>query len=613
MNSGKISGHIYWIMSLLLAVVLIALSCAPAANSNRALREITTPPFSLTILHVNDTHGYVIPNNVLMKCNGMTTMASAGGYSLLNSAVEDMRSREKNVLLLHGGDILEGSIWSTRFEGMADVDAMNAMKFDAFVPGNHEFSKSVQEAANLFNRAKFPVLAANMDVSQEPLLADQIKPFAIVEFDGQKVGIIGLITPDTAFLSYPGKNAVFLSPEESATRYITELNNFGINKIVILSHLGYENDVKLARSVAGIDTIVGGHTSTFMGGPEFEQIGLKPEMPYPGEVAGPDGGKVLIVQAWEYNRMLGQIALDFDEKGLITAYKGRPFIFSTNGFSIEDAWGWSHLCPCRAEYSQIMQAMANNPGFKLYWNSPEMDSVLQPYISQVSGELNTVVAVADENLLRGTNKGPGPIIADAFLWSAHKANSETQFAIYDTCNIRSDIYKGNILSNDVYMLLPLRQSLATMKVKGSTIKLLLEMGLDSHLSIGDPPPCYELSGINITINMNSKSGDRITAIQVKQPDGSYVDMDMNADYTMATTDYLADKGIQPLVNKVSWLGPAADNIKSWIKDYVGYRALDIKDVDAMSDYLRAQKNIRNVTEERSKLIPVANSSRPLPN
>ncbi len=605
MNLWKNHGHVHAVVPLLLAVVLIALSCAPAANSGKPLKEVITPPFSLTILHVNDTHGYAIPSNVLMKFNGVATLATVGGYSLLNSAVEDIRNREKNVLLLHAGDILEGTVLSTRFEGMADVDAMNAMKFDAFVPGNHEFSKSVQEAANLFSHAKFPVLAANMDISREPLLTGKITPYCIVGFDDQKIGIIGLTTPNTAFLAYPGKNIAFLSPEESASRYISELNNLGINKIIILSHLGYENDVKLAKSVAGIDIIVGGHTATFMGGPEFEQIGLKPETPYPTEVAGPDGGRVLIVQAWEYNRMLGQIALDFDEKGVVTGYKGQPFIFSTNGFSIEDALGWSHLCPCRPEYSQIMQAIANNPGFKLYWNSPDMDSILQPYINQVSGELNTVVAVAEENLLRGTNKGPGPIIADAFLWSARKANPEVQFAIYDTYNIRSDIYKGNILSNDVYMLLPLRQELATMKVKGSMIKLLLEMGLDSHVKIGDLPPCYEISGLKMTIDMNRKSGDRITVIQVKKPDGSYADMDMKADYTMATTDYLADKGIQPLVNKFSWLGPAADNIKSWLKDYLGYQALGIKDVDAMSDYLKVLNTVKNVTEERSTVIPAA--------
>ncbi len=593
------------VLTVLLTLSLAAIACSPAATIEKPLKEITTAPLTLTILHVNDTHSYVIPHDLLLKFNGVDTLAGVGGYSLLNSAVEDIRSREKNVLLLHGGDILDGTIWSSKFAGSVDVDAMNTLSFDAFVPGNHEFSKSVQEAATLFNRAKFPILAANMDVANEPLLAGQVKPYAIVEYEEQKVGIIGLVTPDTAFLGYTGRNITFLPAEAAARQYIAELNEFGVNKIVILSHLGYPMDVKLAKAVPGIDIIVGGHSATLMGGPEFEQIGLKPEAPYPTELTGPDGGKVLIVQAWENNQMLGQITLMFDDKGRITGYNGQPFILASNGFKVEDAWGWSYICSCRPEYGQIMQAVAKNPEFKLYWNSPEMDSILQPYINQVSGDLNAVVAVADENLIRGPNKGPGPIIADAFLWSALKADPGVQFAIYDTYNVRSDVYKGNILVNDVYMLLPLRQSLATMKVKGNMIKMLLEMGLDSHISINDPPPCYEVSGLKLTIDMNRKSGDRITGMQVRKPDGSYGDMDMQADYTMAATDYLADKSINPLVNKVSWLGPLADNLKSWLKDYVGYKNLGIGDVDAMTDYLRAQKNVKNVTGERTTIIPAA--------
>ncbi len=593
------------VLTVLLTLSLAAIACSPAATIEKPLKEITTAPLTLTILHVNDTHSYVIPHDLLLKFNGVDTLAGVGGYSLLNSAVEDIRSREKNVLLLHGGDILDGTIWSSKFAGSVDVDAMNTLSFDAFVPGNHEFSKSVQEAATLFNRAKFPILAANMDVANEPLLAGQVKPYAIVEYEEQKVGIIGLVTPDTAFLGYTGRNITFLPAEAAARQYIAELNEFGVNKIVILSHLGYPMDVKLAKAVPGIDIIVGGHSATLMGGPEFEQIGLKPEAPYPTELTGPDGGKVLIVQAWENNQMLGQITLMFDDKGRITGYNGQPFILASNGFKVEDAWGWSYICSCRPEYGQIMQAVAKNPEFKLYWNSPEMDSILQPYINQVSGDLNAVVAVADENLIRGPNKGPGPIIADAFLWSALKADPGVQFAIYDTYNVRSDVYKGNILVNDVYTLLPLRQSLATMKVKGNMIKMLLEMGLDSHISINDPPPCYEVSGLKLTIDMNRKSGDRITGMQVRKPDGSYGDMDMQADYTMAATDYLADKSINPLVNKVSWLGPLADNLKSWLKDYVGYKNLGIGDVDAMTDYLRAQKNVKNVTGERTTIIPAA--------
>ena len=605
MNQQTNHKLLHSVLTVLLALSLAAVACSPAATVEKPLKEITTSPLTMTILHVNDTHSYVTLHDLLLKFNGVDTLASVGGYSLLNSAVEDIRSREKNVLLLHGGDILEGTIWSSKFAGSIDVDAMNTMMFDAFVPGNHEFSKSVQEAATLFSRAQFPILAANMDVANEPLLTGKVKPYAIVEYEEQKVGIIGLVTPDTAFLGYTGRNITFLPVEDAARQYIAELNQFGVNKIVMLSHLGYQMDVKLARAVPGIDIIVGGHSATFMGGPEFEQIGLMPEVPYPTELTGPDGGKVLIVQAWEYNQMLGQITLVFDDKGRIISYNGKPFIFASNGFKIEDAWGWSHLCPCRPEYGQIMEAVAKNPEFKLYWNSPEMDSILQPYINQVSGDLNAVVAVADENLIRGPNKGPGPIIADAFLWSAFKANPEVQFAIYDSYNIRSDVYKGSILANDVYMLLPLRQSLATMKVKGDMIKMLLEMGLDSHIRINDPPPCYEVSGLKMTIDMNRKSGDRITSMQVRKPDGSYGDMDMQADYTMAATDYLADKGITPLVNKVSWLGPLADNLKSWLKDYLGYKNLGISDVDAMTEYLRVQKNVKNITEERTAIIPAA--------
>ncbi len=590
---------VYFIMALLMLLPVFA--CASPAPTASQPTEITSLPISLTVLHVNDTHSYVIPHNVLLKIDGKDTVATAGGYSLLNSAVEDIRSQEKNVLLLHAGDVLEGTIWTTRFQGMTDIDAMNAIQFDALELGNHDFSKNVQEAAALVKRARFPVLAANMDLSREPLLSG-VSPYVIYAVDGEKVGIIGLITPDTAFISNPG-NIAFLPPADTARKYIAELNKMGVNKIIILSHLGYQDDVELAREVAGIDLIVGGHTATFMGGREFEQIGLKPEMPYPVEVTGPEGGRALIVQAWESNQLLGCIKLDFDEKGRIEGYKGQPFIFSTNSFATEDAWGWSHLCPCRPEYTQILNAVAKVPGIKIYWNSPDMDAVLEPYVNQVSGELNTVVARADENLLRGLNRGPGPLISDAFLWNAKKINPDVRLSIFDSSNIRSDILKGDILRNDVEMVLALRQNLATMKIRGNVVKMLLEMGIDSHIKVKDPPPCFELSGLKMTIDMNRQSGERITSLQVRQPDGSYSDMDMDAEYTVVTTDYLADKGIQPLINKISWMGPLADNIKSWLKGYLNYTDLNIRDVDAMCNYLALLGSIKNNTEERTIIIP----------
>ncbi len=391
------------VASLTLILLLLITSCSPAVQVEKPLKEITTAPLTVTILHVGDTHSYDIPHDIMLKINGTDTLATVGGWTTLMAAVQDIRYREKNILLLHSGDIIEGTIWTSKFGGLADCDAMNALQFDAMVLGNHEFSKGPDEAANLVNRIKFPVLAANLDVSREPALAGKVQPYTTVTFEGQKIGIIGLITPDTAFLDYPGKNIVFLPVEDTARKYIAELNDQGINKIVVLSHLGYESDVSLAKDVPGIDIIVGGHSHTFMGGPEFQQIGLQPEMPYPTELTGPAGDKVLIVHAWDNNQMLGQIKLNFDDKGKIESYTASPFIYSTNGFKLQDATGWNHLCPCMTQYGDIMSVIAKNPEFKVYWNSPDMDNVLQPYVNEVATEINAIVGTATDNLIRGPN------------------------------------------------------------------------------------------------------------------------------------------------------------------------------------------------------------------
>jgi 5'-nucleotidase / UDP-sugar diphosphatase len=488
---------------------------------------------------------------------------------------------------------------------MADFAAMNALKFDAVTLGNHEFARGNQLAATMVNTLQFPVLAANLDLSQEPALNGRVKPYTILEYDGQKIGVIGLITPDTTTTASPGKNIKFLPPEDVARKYVSELNGMGINKIVVLSHLGYEPDLKLARSVPGIDIIVGGHSHTLMGGPEFTEIGLKPEMPYPTEVTGPAGDKVLIVHAWEYNQLLGQIKLNFDDHGKISSYTGQPFIFSTNNFKLADNYGWNHLCSCMPQFGEIMQVVGNNPGIKIYWSSAEMDHVLQPYVAQVAADLDAIIGTADEDLIRGPNVGPGPIVADAFLWSARKVNPAVQLAVFDTYQVDADIFRGPILANDANMVLDLRYNLATATLKGSLLKMMLEMGIDSHIKVQMPPPCFEISGFKMTIDMTRKSGDRITDIQLDTGGGTYAPMNMETEYTMVTTDFLIEKGIAPLVNKVNWLGPLTDSVQSWIKGFLKYKPLGIRDVDSLTDYLRIVKNVSNPSVQRTTLIEPA--------
>jgi len=594
-------------VSIVLAAAFLLLPGCTASNVRvTSLKDISSPPLSLTVLHVADTNSYVVPHNIKLKFNGKDTLASVGGWSLLMAAVEDIRSREKNVLLLHAGDVIEGTIWTSKFGGLTDIDAMNMLQFNAMTPGEHEFSGSLAEAAALINKAKFPVLAANMDVTQEPSLAGAVKPYTVVESQGQLIGVIGLTTPDIALTGNTGKNITFSAPIKAAQDYVTELNKQGINKIIVLSHLGYQEDALLAESVNGIDVIVGGHSATFMGGNEFEQIGLKPDMPYPMELRGPAGDIVLIVHAWENNQLLGEVKLNFDEKGRISSYAGQPFIPAMNSFQIADPnVGWSHLCSCQPEFGQIMEIMANNPGIKLYWDNAEMAAVLQPYINEIASELNTIVAVADEDLYRGPDKGPGPVIADAFLWRARKVNPDAQLAIYDSNMVRSDIFKGNILVNDVHMLLPFRQTLSVMTVPGAMLKMMLEKGIDARIEAGIQPPFFDIAGFKMTVDMPGKSGERITGLQLQNADGSYIDMNMDGRYIIVVADSFADSSMDTVLDNFRWMGPLTDNFKGWLKGYLDYLNTGIKDVDALADYLRIQKNVKDIPEERTVIVPAA--------
>ncbi|MDD5647732.1 MAG: 5'-nucleotidase C-terminal domain-containing protein [Dehalococcoidia bacterium] len=595
----KITGIV---LALILSLAMIFTACAPAVPATPAappLKDIASDPLSVTILHTGDSHSYVMPHDLMLKLNGRDTLVPVGGYSLLASAVDDIRGKEKNVMLLSAGDVTEGTIWMPKFEGLADFAAINALKYDAVVLGNHEFASGTQLVKTMVDTLDPPVLAANMDLTQEPEMAAGIKPYVIREQGGQKIGVIGLITPDTPGIARPGNTVAFLPSENITRKYISELNGMGVNKIVILSHLGYEPDLKLAAAVPGIDIIVGGHSHTFMGGPEFVELGLNPVTPYPTVVTGPDGDKVLIVHAWESNQLLGQIKLDFDDHGRISSYSGQPFIYATDGFKLEDENGWSPVVRGTAQYTEIVDAVAKNQGIRIYESNPEMEKVLKPYADQVAADLNAVVGTAEEDLIRGHDTGPGPIIADAFLWSAQKVDSTVNLALFDTYDVDYDIFKGPILANDINMVLDLRHNLSAITLKGSLLKMMLEMGLNSHIKVKMPPPCFELAGFKMTIDMNRKSGERITDIQVRNEAGEYVPMNMDADYTLVTTDFLLEKGIAPLVNEISWMGPLGETL---IKSFLKYRDLNIKDVDALTDYIKYQKTIKNPTELRTTLI-----------
>ena len=92
-----------------------------------------------------------------------------------------------------------------------------------------------------------------------------IDPHTILDVGGERIGIIGLTTPETEILASPSDELVFNYDLIGVTQdQVDQLTMEGVNKIILVTHIGYGADVAVAQGVSGVDVVVGGHTNTFL-------------------------------------------------------------------------------------------------------------------------------------------------------------------------------------------------------------------------------------------------------------------------------------------------------------------------------------------------------------
>ncbi|MGD8524470.1 MAG: metallophosphoesterase, partial [Desulfobacterales bacterium] len=243
---------------LLFFLIILSLVISGCASPPLYQKDVES---QLTILHTNDHHGHFWKNR-----------HGEGGFAARKTLVDQIRKEVKSagghVLLLSAGDINTGMPESDLLDAEPDFKAMSAIGYDAMALGNHEFDKPLDVLMKQKQWATFPFLSANTveKSTGKPLFDD----FKIWDFDGLKVAVIGLTTPDTPILVATNVEALnFKDPVELGKKMIPKLRKKAA-MVIVLSHLGYyENayhgsnapgDVTLAKSVPGIDVIVGGHS-----------------------------------------------------------------------------------------------------------------------------------------------------------------------------------------------------------------------------------------------------------------------------------------------------------------------------------------------------------------
>ncbi|MFC3212619.1 5'-nucleotidase C-terminal domain-containing protein [Planomicrobium okeanokoites] len=470
--------------------------------------EAAEGDFNLTIMHTNDTHA---------------NLENAPKRATL---VKQLRAANPNSLLLDAGDVFSGSLYFNLFEGMADLELMNYMGYDAMTFGNHEFDLGSSEfghqsLADFVTNAEFPFVSSNVDFSGDPLFTDLQKNVYTADFgkgeiydgiiktiNGEKVGIFGLTTEETAQISSP--DAIeFTNYLAAAEEAVAAFEAEGVNKIIALTHIGYndsaqfDNDRLLAEGVAGIDVIVGGHTHTAL---------------TEGQVIDNNGEPVVIVQTGQYNSNLGQLDVTFNAEGVITSTVGEthPVTLHKVSDAAVDTEAAALLAPFKAEVDEVKNESAG--------------AYTEVFLN--GGRNEGGVRTSETNL--------GNVITDGMLNAAKQIDPDTVIALQNGGGIRSSIDVGEITIGEVLTVMPFGNSLAIMDLTGAELKTALEHSVKEFPK--ESGGFLHVAGMEFSFDPSQPVGSRVTSANLISEDGVRTKIENTTRYKVATNTFTAAGG-----------------------------------------------------------------------
>jgi len=568
-----------------LAISLFSAVSLEAKTVKKGNKESTASTFELNVAHINDHHSHLEEEKMPLKLNGQTVTATIGGLPRVAQEIKDFRKNNKNTLVLHAGDAVTGTLYYTLFEGKADAELMNVINFDAFTLGNHEFDDGNKVLKSFLDALTIPIVSSNVVPDKGSILEGKWKPYLIKNVGGQKIGIIGIdVVKKTKESSNPGDDVKFLDEVETARKYVKKLQDEGINKIIVLSHAGYEKNVEIGEKVDGVDLIISGDTHYLLG-KEFEQFGLVPEKPdYPKKVNSPDGNPVYIAEAWNYSYLLGEMKAKFDKNGVIKELIPTPKVLIGDTFEIKNAEG-KVVQLGEKEKAVIINSIKNNKNIKVVKNDPVTQKLLERYQKEKTELGKKSVGKITEEILGGSdNRVPGPhnkdgsfattLVAESVLHKLRNMGTgNVDFVIVNAGNVRITLNPGNFTYDQAYSLLPFTSNTVFITdITGAEVKQVLEDAIDYVLNGGSTGAFPYGAGIRYEATKEGNLGTRVKKIEVFDfKANKWVPIDAKKSYMLAVNSYIAKgKDGYTTLGKITAQNRGTDTHLSDTKIFIDY-------------------------------------------
>lgn len=427
----------------------------------------------VTVLHVNDVYQF-------MPVDG----GKRGGLARLLTLKKEAVKENPHTIFTLGGDTLSPSVETRTYRGAQMIDAWNAVGLDYAVLGNHEFDIKTAELLARIKESRFQWLGANVvDARTGKIFAD-LPPFVIREFDGVKVGLIGLLLPETKETSSMEESLQIKNFCETAREIVPKMRAAGVHAVVALTHLFMSQDKELA-GCAEFDLILGGHEHTLLqssaaGTPIFKMTADAREM--------------------------GRFNLNFDRQ--------------TKRLKSID---W--------EIVPVTDEVADAPEFAAVFEKyKDLLLKLAEPVGRTAVELD---ALSLSSRTRETNVGN-------FIADAYRRSAGADVALVNGGSIRADLtYNPGVLTKrDVLSMLPFNNPIVKIEISGKTLRAALEHGVARSGAGEDSEPGRfpQISGMSFKYDSTRPAGSRVTEISVAgRP------LDEAKIYTLATSDFLVSR------------------------------------------------------------------------
>ena len=446
------------------------------------------------------------------------------GYVGLKAVRDSLEAAGNYTLLVDDGDSIQGEPLGTMTSGEADIDLMNAVGYDIAIPGNHEFDYGMDRFLELAEKAEFPYISCNFNKEGE-LVFD---PYIIKEFDGVKIGFVGVTTPKTLTSSTPkyfqDENGNFIygflqdgtgeGVYNAVQKAVDDARAEGAQYIVVMAHLGNEAEcspwtyAEVIENTNGIDFFLDGHSH------DTDQLVVKNK----------DGEDVIRSACGTKMGGIGWAKITVDGE------------LSAGLYSWNNDVSAPELLGIKNEISDVLDA-----------ETAELDEALQTVVAKSAVELTIYdpEAVDGEGkpirIVRRAETNLGDLCADAYL-----DQSGADIAFVNGGGIRISLPKGDITLNDILKVHPFGNSMCVIEVTGQQILDALEWG--AHAMPGENGGFLQVAGLTYEIHTyidstctqdeNSMFTGVTGEYRVKNVMVGGEPLDLEKTYTLASHNYM---------------------------------------------------------------------------